>query len=103
MLSMEEKITRPTDYFGVNLAVLLAEKINPVAKEFNSRGFIESVKRDIADKSLTQRVDYIADQLKNYLPSNYKNAVSTLIKIMGEENANETGMFKEYYACGQVH
>jgi len=32
-----------------------------------------------------------------HLSNDYKKAVAILIKIMGEENQSETGMFKEYY------
>jgi len=96
-LSMEEKISKPTDYFGANLAILLANKISLVHKDFNSKKFIETVKASCPEKSLTQRVELIADNLKIFLPANYKKSIALLIKIMGEENANETGMFREYY------
>ncbi len=94
---MEEKISKPTDYFGANLARVLAGKISLIHKDFNSKKFIEAVKASCPDRSLTQRVDLIADNLKIYLPANYKKSINILIKIMGEENPNETGMFKEYY------
>ena len=94
---MEEKISRPTDYFGANLAGLLADKICLVYSDFKSKKFIESVKANCQDKSLTQRVELIADNLKVFLPGSYNKAINVLIKIMGEENPNETGMFSEYY------
>lgn len=94
---MEEKISRPTDYFGENLAGILADKISLVHGDFNYKKFIEGIRINAPGKSLTQRVELIADQLKVSLPGNYKKAISILTKIMGPENANETGMFKEYY------
>jgi 3-methyladenine DNA glycosylase AlkC len=94
---MEEKITKPTDYFGVNLAVLLAGKIKPVHKSFDDKQFIASVKKQCVARSLTQRVEIIADNLQSLLPASYPKAIRILHQVMGEENPNETGMFKEFY------
>lgn len=86
-----------TDYFGVNLAIVLAEKISLIYKNFDKEKFAATVKRNCSGKTLTQRVEFIADCLKLHLSNDYKKAVAILIKIMGEENQSETGMFKEYY------
>lgn len=94
---MEENISRPTDYFGANLAKLLAHKIALVYPAFNDRKFISFVRKNCADKSLTQRVELIADSLELNLPPDYKEAIAILMNIMGKENSKETGMFKEYY------
>jgi 3-methyladenine DNA glycosylase AlkC len=94
---MEEKITRPTDYFGVNLAIVLADKISLVYKDFDKKKFTTTVKQNCEGKSLTQRVELIADCLKLHLPGDYNKATVILTKIMGKENPNETGMFKEFY------
>jgi|GEM_PF-4293450 len=94
---MLEKITRPTDYFGVNLAIILTDKICAVNNNFNSEKFIKEVAKNCSDKSLTQRVEVIADCLKQHLPKDYKKSTAILRRIMGKENPGETGMFKEYY------
>lgn len=94
---MEEKINRLTDYFGVNLAILLAGKLIGVHPDFKGNKFIAEVKESCPDKSLTQRVEIIADSLKNNLPDDYEKSVQILKNIMGKENPNETGMFKNYY------
>lgn len=94
---MEEKITRITDYFGANLATLLADKISIVHKDFDRKKFIEATRANCAERTLTQRVELIADNLKEHLPASYKRSVTILTKIMGDENPNETGMFKNYY------
>lgn len=94
---MEEKITRLTDYFGVNLAIILADKISLIHKSFDKKKFTTTVKQNCDEKSLTQRVTFIADCLKWQLPTDYNKAIAILIKIMGKENPNETGMFKEFY------
>jgi 3-methyladenine DNA glycosylase AlkC len=94
---MEEKITRPTDYFGVNLAILLAGKIEDVYQDFRGKEFIADIGNNCTGKSLTQRVEIIADHLKIYLPDDYKKSTAILKSIMGTENPKETGMFKDYY------
>lgn len=94
---MEEKINRLTDYFGVNLAIILAGKIAGVHHDFKGNKFIAKVKGSCSDKTLTQRVEIIADSLKKHLPDDYEKSIQILKNIMGEENPNETGMFKNYY------
>jgi 3-methyladenine DNA glycosylase AlkC len=94
---MKEEVKRMTDYFGVNLAIVLSEKISPVYKNFKSKEFITSAKRECKDKTLTQRVEIIADNLSAFLPADYKKSISVLLKILGEANTEETGMFKKYY------
>jgi 3-methyladenine DNA glycosylase AlkC len=94
---MSEQTTRLADYFGDNLAKLLAEKIRKLLPDFNSRKFVNAVKADCVEKSLTQRVELMADLLKIYLPVTYSESIRILKEIMGDENPNETGMFKNYY------
>jgi 3-methyladenine DNA glycosylase AlkC len=86
-----------TEYFGRNLAELLSDKIVQSYPDFNSENFIEKVNELVAGKTYTQRILVIAEQLKSHLPNNYDNALTILISILGEENPNETGMFKNYY------
>jgi 3-methyladenine DNA glycosylase AlkC len=94
---MEEKTLRITDYFGANLATLLADKIIEVYPQFKTSSFISEVKSYCEDLTLTQRVELIADQLKEFLPNDYRKAIQILTKIMGPENPHETGMFTNYY------
>ncbi len=86
-----------TQYFGRNLAELLSEKIEKVYPDFNSKNFHKDVEKGVEGKSYTQRVEFIAHKLHDYLPDDYKKSVKILLKILGPENPNETGMFKEFY------
>jgi 3-methyladenine DNA glycosylase AlkC len=88
---------KPTDYFGLELALLLAEKITAIDSKFDARLFANLFKQNFLNLSLTGRVELLADCLHESLPASYKKAIKTLTAIMGEENPNETGMFKEYY------
>ena len=86
-----------TQYFGANLAELLSEKILLVDKKFDSRSYISAVKHQQKGKGYTQRIEFHAVELKKYLPTDFKKACDVIVKILGDENPNETGMFKEFY------
>lgn len=86
-----------TEAFGASLAILLAEKISTVDKNFDSKGFVRDTKKQVVGKSYTQRVEVIADLLKQYLPEKYPEALEILLQILGPENQEETGMFTNFY------
>lgn len=86
-----------TELFGANLAQILADKISPIYADFDSKGFISAVRKNTIDKTYTQRVEIIASELYNCLPSNYPEALAILMQILGPENPNETGMFTNFY------
>lgn len=86
-----------TEQFGANLAELLSEKILTVYPEFDDTAFIAAVEQKCGGKTYTRRVQLIADELRASLPDDYEKAVSILLNILGEENPNETGMFRDFY------
>jgi len=86
-----------TEYFGKSLAILLSEKTEEVYPDFDSKGFVKVISRGVNDKSYTQRISFIAEQLYNHLPKDYTKAIKILLSILGEENPDETGMFTHYY------
>ncbi len=97
MKKRQEKRISITDSFGENLAKILADKIIVAYKTFPASNFCNSVKREVVGKSYTARVEIIADNLQKYLPQNYAEALTILMKILGPENSEETGMFKNFY------
>lgn len=86
-----------TNAFGEELAILLSEKILSVYKDFSRTEFCRSIKKEVVNKSYTERVEIIADNLKKYLPKKYTEALAILMQIVGPENTEETGMFKKFY------
>jgi 3-methyladenine DNA glycosylase AlkC len=84
------------EYFGENLAELLANKITKVHKKFPQKDFVEYVTQDYQKLELKDRVNLISKSLKIHLPNNYANAIDILLQIFGEPNPNETGMFSSY-------
>lgn len=86
-----------TEAFGEGLAILLSKKIYSVYNKFNAKGFVCDVKKEVVGKSYTERVQIIALLLKKYLPHKYTDALAVLMKILGPENKEETGMFTNFY------
>lgn len=92
----------PTDnsvkkWFGKNLAELLASKITEVYPDFESNAYIQAISDQYEDKAYTQLIELHADTLNAFLPKKYEEAIGILIKILGPENPNETGMFTNFY------
>lgn len=86
-----------TDMFGAALAQRLADKITASGAAFPSEQFVDEVAQKTEGKTYTQRVEIIADALRHCLPQDYPQAIAVLAKILGQENPNEDGMFREYY------
>jgi len=86
-----------TKWFGENLARLLAEKINKAYKGFDSEQYIQTIKQGSSNLGYTKRVELHAEALRKCLPQSYAKAIHILMKIVGEENPQETGMFKHFY------
>ncbi|MDJ0781343.1 MAG: DNA alkylation repair protein [Desulfosarcinaceae bacterium] len=84
-------------WFDKALAERLAQAILPHAPDFDAEGFTAAIAAEIDALELKARVALIADQLRAHLPPDYRAALSILMKILGPENPNETGMFSEYY------
>ena len=97
MSNAKKKDYSITKYFGDNLAQLLSDKILTVYKQFNATAYIQEIKSQCKQLGYTERINLHAAKLFNYLPEDYNDAISILLQILGEENKNETGMFKEYY------
>ncbi|MBX4149403.1 DNA alkylation repair protein [Paenibacillus lautus] len=85
------------DYFGRELAILLSDRIKPLAPEFHSEVFIEAVSRKTATLELKGRVAVIAEELQQALPFGYPDSLEILLGIIGPENETEKGMFTEGY------
>lgn len=86
-----------TAMFGANLARLLADKIKLANPTFDDNKFVKTVDQRTKDKTYTQRIEVIADVLREFLPHDYVKALAVLMQILGPENPYETGMFTNYY------
>lgn len=86
-----------TKRFGEHLAHLLGEKIIAIYPNFDLNRYVNIITCECIDMSYTKRIILHAETLKILLPDHYPEALRILLWTLGEENLNETGMFKEYY------
>jgi len=84
-------------WFDTDLAKLLSEKLETVLPKFDSHAFIAEIDEFVHDLELKDRVELIADKLDEKLPFDYPKNVDILIRILGPENQEETGMFTNFY------
>lgn len=84
-------------WFDKDLAELLADKILELQPGFDKNSFVKTVVSGIDALELKDRVELFADELYRTLGEDYEKNISLLTKILGPENENETGMFKEFY------
>src|SRR5690606_13399849 len=83
--------------FGTNLAQILSDKIIQTHPEFDKKRFTAIVKKGVGGKTLVQRVEVIADGLRECLPPDFPASINILKNILGPENEKETGMFTNFY------
>jgi len=86
-----------TEYFGENLAIILANKILTVYPAFDKQSYTQEIKNESEGLSYTKRVELHAEKLKKFLPSDYLQALNILTSILGPENPKEDGMFTNFY------
>jgi len=84
-------------YFDLSLAKILSSKIKSIHPDFNSRAYHSKIKKEFPGKGYTDLIILHAESLGQYLPQNYEEAISIIINVLGPENPNETGMFKEFF------
>lgn len=84
-------------WFDEELAVMLANKIQPIHSSFKKKYFIQEVKKGVDDLELKDRVELIGDLLHQLLTKDFKKNWDVLEQILGDENEKEVGMFKNGY------
>ncbi|MER3330065.1 MAG: 3-methyladenine DNA glycosylase, partial [Candidatus Kapaibacterium sp.] len=84
-------------WFDKDLAIMLSDKVCEVQPELDRENFVNNVEKGVEKLELKDRVELMADELYKELGEDYTSGIRTLMKIVGPENPNETGMFTEYY------
>ena len=70
------------DYYDLDCAELIADKILQADNSFNKSGFKQFLKRELSEKEFTARQDAFADAFEKYLSGDYsKNIFFSLINI----------------------
>jgi 3-methyladenine DNA glycosylase AlkC len=81
------------DYYGTELAKLLAGEIKKAYKPFDDKSFVKYVSRRIKPLELKDRLDLMAKGMKVFLPADYRKAIKILISTLGPPNPKDEGMF----------
>jgi len=84
-------------WFDKDLARLLADKILVVQPNFKDKSFIKNIDAKVHDLELKDRIAVFADELHEQLSNNYAKNIKILMKILGPENKEGTGMFSNFY------
>ncbi len=84
-------------WFDQELAEMLSNKIINLKPSFPKGKFIGNVLNKIDDLELKDRVELIANEIHNNLDDTFPENIKILIRILGPENNEETGMFTNYY------
>lgn len=84
-------------WFDHELAKLLSEKIAPHYPAFPATVFVSTIRENVDELELKDRVEFIADAFADYLPGDYENQLAILLKTVGPRNPDGTGMFTEFY------
>lgn len=84
-------------WFDKDLAKDLADKIVAVQSDFQKKSFVSQIDKGVDPLELKDRVELIADALQSHISGTYLKQLKTLLKILGPENEEETGMFSNFY------
>ena len=84
-------------YFGEKLAQILSQKIKAVYPKFDAHSYCGQIAATTPKLGYSQRILAHANALNELLPPDFRRAAEILVAILGEENPNETGMFKHFY------
>lgn len=84
-------------WFDKDLATLLSEKILQVYPDFSKKTFVKTIDEGVIDLELKDRVAFIAKQLDVAVSLPFAEQAQIWTSILGPENEEETGMFKDYY------
>lgn len=93
---MEER-KKFKEYFDLEMAACLAEKIQAVHPGFPAETYVEYVSPFLDLKELKDRVALLSAALHALLPRDYPQSLEILMEILGPPNPEETGMFEKWY------
>lgn len=89
---MAEKVK---DYYSVDYARDLAEKLSAAWPGFPSGQFVGRIDGYVDDLAFMQRMDLFADALEECIPLPYPQVLDIFTRVLGPVLVQETGMFTE--------
>lgn len=86
---MAKKIILKDMLFNSDKISFISNRIKEVYIDFDEEHFNHDVLKKFPDLELKERIFHIRNNLKKYLPNNYKTAVKILIQSLPEELDNK--------------
>jgi hypothetical protein len=83
------------DYYNIDYAKFLSQKIKPVYQNFHDRAFIKYIGQNALEKEFLDRMNVFVDAFELYLSGDYEQTIGIFESILGPELEQETGMFSE--------
>jgi 3-methyladenine DNA glycosylase AlkC len=83
---MKEKFSLKDFLFNWDKLTKIALEIQNVYPEFKADEFVENTTAKFPELELKQRISWIREQLKKYLPADYRTAVQVLVKSLPPPN-----------------
>ncbi|SFC81144.1 DNA alkylation repair protein [Pragia fontium] len=81
-------------YYNSECAQIIAEMINPL-HQIDTNDYASKVQTKIGPLELKDRVYVLADELRKQLPQDYPTAINIIVDSLGDELAEDAGMFNE--------
>ena len=81
------------DYYDLDSASLLADKLKKAYPKFDKSKFIKIYQKEYKNKEFFERQDLFVKSLEETLSSDYKKNIEIFYKILGPELQASTGMF----------
>jgi 3-methyladenine DNA glycosylase AlkC len=83
------------DYYDFEYARLISGKIKTVYPVFADEAFLESIGQTLKGQEFSDRMDLFAYAIDTLLPSDYRESLNILRKILGDELKTDSGMFSD--------
>jgi 3-methyladenine DNA glycosylase AlkC len=83
---MEEKFSLKDYLFNKEKVEKIAGEIKAVYPQFDKSKFVKTVVDRFPELELSGRIKWISENLRNFLPSDYQNATTILLKSLPPEN-----------------
>lgn len=81
------------DYYDLDCAQLIAEKLKKQMQRFRNDAFLEFMKKNLKGKEFLDRQDLYVEAFERFLTGDYEKNLAIFSQILGPELKTTTGMF----------
>ncbi|MDR1243337.1 MAG: DNA alkylation repair protein [Deltaproteobacteria bacterium] len=83
------------NYYNLEYARLISDKIKTVYPAFADEAFLAGIGQTLKDQEFSERMNLFAHAIDTLLPSDYRESLNILRKILGDELKTDSGMFTD--------